>query len=749
MQNIIALISSIFSIEKILDITNTSKEFIKKYLEWIIKFWANIRDFWLVLHYARFSVFVLVLGASVLFIDQGRELALRIDQNPYHFLFFSIGLFIWALQNWFGSRKLLNERFGRGSSGDTPLFAKSLRHIPRIMGVSTYLFASVALLLAWQYKGFPISILALYLLITVLSGGLFYYGVIKRHDFIKLQTIEVWLKPATYTYSLFFIAAGIFFPAHIGFLMGSLGIFFFGLSSIVPAGNWAIYYTEKLTDPTYFGTTLPNDKTNDRTGFPVISALLVLAFLLSYINDNHDIRTLDTNSKRASLSTAFADWEKQAKEVNGVKPLIIVATAGGGIRASYWTATVLGGLTDAEPRFRNALFAVSGVSGGSVGSVFYQAALQEDASNCGLSEKTNHPKRGATCYEKLTQSALSQDFLAPNFSSFLYSDLIQRFLLPMGFPDRQQALENGWELSWRNTYKQAKTEGVSASLTSKVGADWLPILLLNSTHMESGKRVVASSIELDDKFTDTVDLLSLIGSDVRLSTAAGNSARFTYVSPAGTLPCKPEGGFLTRWWNGLFCRNGHVVDGGYFENFGAITALQTAQALPDQKSLALKVKPIFIIISSDPLLACSPERKEKDDKKCDSLDDDVQAEYLPHERFANESIGPVKALLSTRSARGILAAKDVRHWVKDCKDRPDHCGFGAVPEFYHFRMEVPDGQTDPALGWMLSKESEQEIAKMLTCSSNKNREAFASIVALLGSEQVSQYSKAVCPEAKL
>ena len=104
MQNIIALISSIFSIEKILDITNTSKEFIKKYLEWIIKFWANIRDFWLVLHYARFSVFVLVLGASVLFIDQGRELALRIDQNPYHFLFFSIGLFIWALQNWFGSR---------------------------------------------------------------------------------------------------------------------------------------------------------------------------------------------------------------------------------------------------------------------------------------------------------------------------------------------------------------------------------------------------------------------------------------------------------------------------------------------------------------------------------------------------------------------------------------------------------------------------------------------------------------------
>jgi hypothetical protein len=267
--------------------------------------------------------------------------------------------------------------------------------------------------------------------------------------------------------------------------------------------------------------------------------------------------------------------------------------------------------------------------------------------------------------------------------------------------------------------------------------------------MESGKRVVASSIKLDDKFTDAVDLLSLIGSDVRLSTAAGNSARFTYVSPAGTLPCQTEGGFLTRWWNGFFCRNGHVVDGGYFENFGAITALQTAQALPDQKPLALKVKPIFIIISSDPLLACSDVRKKADGEKCDSLDGDVQAKHLPHERFANESFGPVKALLSTRSARGILAAKDVLHWVKNCKERPDHCGFGAAPEFYHFRMEVPDGQPDPALGWMLSKESEQEIAKMLTCSSDKNREAFASIVALLGNEQVSQYSKAVCPEAKL
>ncbi len=63
-------------------------------------------------------------------------------------------------------------------------------------------------------------------------------------------------------------------------------------------------------------------------------------------------------------------------------------------------------------------------------------------------------------------------------------------------------------------------------------------------------------------FLDSLDALHVLGKDVRASTAAHNSARFSYVSPAGDLG------------NG----NGSVIDGGYFENYGALSALELARA---------------------------------------------------------------------------------------------------------------------------------------------------------------------------
>jgi hypothetical protein len=227
MQNIIAVISSFFSIKKILNLTTTIRTFLERYLKLVIPQWQKTQDLWLILHYARFSVFVLILGAAVLFLEQGKELALRIDGNLYHFLFFYIGLFFWALQNWFGSRRLLNERFGRPDKDDKSLFAISLRHAPRVMGAAPYVFATVAIFLSWQQKGLSIfSVHALIFLITFVSGVFFYYLVIIRHDWIKqkmgsdyddLKAIENLLKPATYFYSLFFIAGGIFFPPILAF----------------------------------------------------------------------------------------------------------------------------------------------------------------------------------------------------------------------------------------------------------------------------------------------------------------------------------------------------------------------------------------------------------------------------------------------------------------------------------------------------------------------------------------------------
>ena len=92
---------------------------------------------------------------------------------------------------------------------------------------------------------------------------------------------------------------------------------------------------------------------------------------------------------------------------------------------------------------------------------------------------------------------------------------------------------------------------------------------------------------------------------MRASTAAHNSARFTYVSPAGDLGNK----------------NGSVIDGGYFENYGALSALELARAarvaLKDEKP---GVKLVILMISSDPGLESSHTlvriNEAKDGGKC-------------------------------------------------------------------------------------------------------------------------------------
>jgi hypothetical protein len=115
--------------------------------------------------------------------------------------------------------------------------------------------------------------------------------------------------------------------------------------------------------------------------------------------------------------------------------------------------------------------------------------------------------------------------------------------------------------------------------------------------------LITSHIKIErDIFIDSYDALQVLNSDVRLSTAAHNSARFTYVSPAGSL-INAESATESQH------NRGYIIDGGYFENYGAETALELARKAieaidpehgkPDHKN---KVKLVVLQISSDPTL---------------------------------------------------------------------------------------------------------------------------------------------------
>src|SRR5262249_15865624 len=70
-----------------------------------------------------------------------------------------------------------------------------------------------------------------------------------------------------------------------------------------------------------------------------------------------------------------------SEKIQTCPPAILVAAEGGATRAAFFTASVLGGLIDSSKddaerhRFENALFAMSGVSGGALGVTTVRTAL--------------------------------------------------------------------------------------------------------------------------------------------------------------------------------------------------------------------------------------------------------------------------------------------------------------------------------------------------------------------------------------
>ena len=102
------------------------------------------------------------------------------------------------------------------------------------------------------------------------------------------------------------------------------------------------------------------------SGTPACS--LGAAAVFSFVNDNHRVEVRAHSAPLPSLEQAFTDWLGQidgASPPGARKPVYLVAAEGGGIRAAYWTGTVLSDLADAQPSFGSRLFAVSGISGGS------------------------------------------------------------------------------------------------------------------------------------------------------------------------------------------------------------------------------------------------------------------------------------------------------------------------------------------------------------------------------------------------
>jgi hypothetical protein len=480
--------------------------------------------------------------------------------------------------------------------------------------------------------------------------------------------------------ALLLFLAFVFVPLQIGPTLGTPAIALFAASAWIPFG----------TSLTFLAS---------RFDFPALIIVVLLAVLFSAWNDNHALRTVPAVRAPARTVDQYLDeWLSRRKaEITAHDaqryPVFIVAAAGGGIRAAYWSATLLAAIEDAHPGvFSRHTVALSGVSGGSLGIATYLAlTVQSRSQGISACQRTNFgPLRSCA------MAMMSEDFLAPTAGSLLYPDLVQRFMWwPIPAFDRAVTMEKAWEKAW--TDQGLPNERFSRPLEDLWTADSeysLPLLLLNGTVVESGHRVVAAPVPLAGALADTLDLRAATGSSVRLSTAAHLSARFTYVSPPATLH-DATGTVIA-----------HGVDGGYFENSGATSASELALALlrsADRQNLRERIAPYVILIGNDPGNPPAASVAEQ-----------------PPMRWLTEVLAPLKALLNARGARGRLAEDAARTTAEAYS--------GAAIRFW-----VTDSEVPLPLGWMLSDSARHELDKQLTtiATSSADDNSFAVIDRLL------------------
>jgi len=588
-----------------------------------------------------------------------------------------------AIQCWWWARIGLDSAIREQKSGQlAPVARRRLSEeqyrvafLPRIYALAV--FAAVAISFLFQGEYWLAAIAGIF-------GVAVFTLLWKRRNILKCTVSDRNIRPirtvtgkAMLATSYLFVIVTMWWvwvdPVGAGFLLGSLSISAAGLASIVPVLSLVTV-------------------SNTLSRAPVLTTLAGLVVLLGSFSalDHHQVRVIleETTSAPRELAKVYEEW-KSLDNHQSNQSLIVVYAAGGGIRAAYWTALSLAKLEDTYPGIHRNIFAISGVSGGSVGAAFWLGALAQQQ------------RSGTTDQRKLfdqMDKALSKDYLAPTLGALLYKDLAYAligFLPFVSREDRAAVLEQSWEKGFKDTVSGEEMSEDFLGLWPDQKAenkDWLPLLLSNGTHQETGRRIITAPILIKDgDFLNALDFFALTGKGIRLSTAALNSARFTYVSPAGTLESPNRE------------KVGHILDGGYFENSGARTAIDLANSI---RSVDENQRIVLVEIMNDPAVSEINASREPDESAPTTID---VSEKDMFSGVINEVVAPIGGLLATREGRGHLEAKlaAIKSGAVNLRDQSEAQSPSNV-DYVLIRMCMKEGK-QPPLGWVLNSRSTEAI----------------------------------------
>jgi hypothetical protein len=374
---------------------------------------------------------------------------------------------------------------------------------------------------------------------------------------------------------------------------------------------------------------------SDKKRVPLTTILLLWAVVIAFlgINNNHNIRVhmvheggdggpKKANTQPPTLREQLSIWyasrrdAKRYQDVNNPKPypVYVVAAQGGGVYAAYHSARLLATLQDRCPAFGHHLFAISSVSGGSVGASLFAALRLADTN---AAEPEGLPCLPATTTvrdllgnerslgEAVNATLGNNDLLSPLLSGLLFPDFLQRFLpFPVRRFDRSIWLEFAFEEALQATFSKLgkKNEFWKKSvnfLKRPYVEHWnpngsTPALIINTTEVHSGERRVIAPFVFG---TNEKQFLPIWGAPdglirITLSTAAVLSARFPWMTPSGWFIDKTSERDPKV----------HLVDGGYYDNSGVAGALELKESIETaarELGLADRLEVKLIVLTAD------------------------------------------------------------------------------------------------------------------------------------------------------
>lgn len=464
----------------------------------------------------------------------------------------------------------------------------------------------------------------------------------------------------------------------------------------------------------------------DRHCVPIFTliGIFLLAVRVAQWDTNHKVTVLSANDPATNVQPSplpRRTIENFTERAKGSNKIFLVSTEGGGIRATAWTLVVLSKIEqaiaerDRTRHFQDVLLAGSGVSGGSVGLAAYSAIF--------MSPDTRDKFDSATKL-RIAQTFATQDYLGATLPSMLFLDTFQ-FALPFRSPanDRGAALERAWEAGLQKAIrdqspaprdlKQSPFRSPWRALSGAMPDS--PVWFLNSTVVGSGQRFIQQPLDFGAQFETwfhgALNGIEWLDEYTPLSAVAHNSARFTYISPPGTLTHRV----------GEHTESLQLVDGGYYEDSGAETLLEIYRGL-----LGAEVQPhnVFVIHISnspntEPLLLDATKSEDSQDR-CTPPEDQTRT------KRAGEVEAPVLALLDTMDGRALAARQRLRDVVKSSSD---------ISHFFHFRLCQ---SSHLPLGWTLSKSAWSDMLTQIG-----DRDAGANAATAIGQFNANQIKRIV------